>query len=258
MVYANDVIVCILRLSSASTASSELWLLYFIGLSTDRPYVVEAVAILLPGSMRFCLFDLLHNSQFLLPDLKIVGTDCVLQVSFVPRWKFKEWSGSTKMNGSGECILTSDWLKFQLIAFAFFGYHCSSPFTSLTYSIYCRSFCKSIKREVVYQNYEYTKRPHNFWKDNNMTPSQDSNNNTNKQQEAQPLATMTTTAVATPTAQGTANIAVKQLPASSAPIALPTRMVLSALAGMGAATMCHPLGECNFACNVYLRIRILV
>jgi hypothetical protein len=29
---------------------------------------------------------------------------------------------------------------------------------------------------------------------------------------------------------------------SSTPIALPTRMVLSAFAGMGAATVCHPLG----------------
>jgi len=74
-----------------------------------------------------------------------------------------------------------------------------------------------------------------------MAPSQDSS--PKQQQEPQPLATMT--AVATPSAASaggaTATATIKQLPASSAPIALPTRMVLSAMAGMGAATICHPL-----------------
>ncbi|CAJ1960688.1 unnamed protein product [Cylindrotheca closterium] len=63
-----------------------------------------------------------------------------------------------------------------------------------------------------------------------MAPPQDSNNQ-------QPLATMTATSSATTVATKTS------LPpsSSSAPIALPTRMVLSAFAGMGAATICHPL-----------------
>lgn len=64
-----------------------------------------------------------------------------------------------------------------------------------------------------------------------------SSSSNNKGGEPQPLATMTAAAVSTPSS----TIVTKQLPGSSAPIALPTRMVLSAMAGMGAATFCHPL-----------------
>lgn len=70
-------------------------------------------------------------------------------------------------------------------------------------------------------------------------PSQNTTMTTKPQeQQDKPLATMTSAAVPVP-----ANISVSASPtASSAPIALPTRMVLSAISGMGAATICHPLG----------------
>jgi hypothetical protein len=65
---------------------------------------------------------------------------------------------------------------------------------------------------------------------------------TKTEDQSKPMATMT---IATPQSiapSSSSAIIVKSSAAVSTPIALPTRMVLSACAGMGAATFCHPLG----------------
>ena len=64
-----------------------------------------------------------------------------------------------------------------------------------------------------------------------------------KERKDKPIATMTT-AMTGETPSSTTVIQVTTSNATSTtPIALPTRMVLSACAGMGAAIFCHPLGK---------------
>ena len=65
-----------------------------------------------------------------------------------------------------------------------------------------------------------------------------------KEKQDKPLATMTANTATAPTA-GASVIQVKRNKniSSAGPIALPTRMVLSAFSGMGAAIFCHPLGK---------------
>ena len=73
-----------------------------------------------------------------------------------------------------------------------------------------------------------------------------------KERQDKPLATMTAAMTEnTNTTESTPSSTVIQVNSSkvvtkatsTAPIALPTRMVLSACAGMGAAIFCHPLGK---------------
>mmetsp|Transcript_125857 Transcript_125857/g.187839 ORF Transcript_125857/g.187839 Transcript_125857/m.187839 type:complete len:342 (-) Transcript_125857:80-1105(-) len=65
-------------------------------------------------------------------------------------------------------------------------------------------------------------------------------NNSNKDNNREvPLATMHSAATGNSSSQNLSTIAVKSSQGGAVP--LPTRMVLSAVAGMGAATFCHPL-----------------